>query len=261
MPGDGILDLLEQRADALAAGGLAAEVKGFESRVLGIPVVALSRRRPEEAVCPQVLRDFVAVLPNGCLLSCRLSSEDLLLRESLETAGFHFVECYLSLRHGLSDLQAPQPLPRHAAAADLESLRALAAASFSHSRWHCDRLIPKAAADESRALWVENALRGRAEAVYATEDTAGVNGFVCCMAKRLPEGQAGVLDLIAVAARARGQGFGRSLVRRFLSHCAETGKAFGDVGTQAHNSGAVRLYESEGFRLNSVHYTYHLHVD
>ncbi len=257
---DDIAEALNRHADALLEVGLAAEVRPFESDVFKIPVIALSRRRPVEVDCATPLSGFIDDLPVGCLLSGRITSDDLSLRECFESAQFHLVECYLSMRHSLKDVRAPEMAVREAAGRDMHDLRELAGQSFRHSRWHCDSRIPKEAADESRARWVENAVSGRAEAVYVTDDDSGVCGFVCCMRKSIPKATVGVLDLIAVAQRSRGKGLGRSLVRQFLVHSRDLGRAFADVGTQAHNYDAVRLYEAEGFRLNTVQYTYHRHV-
>jgi ribosomal protein S18 acetylase RimI-like enzyme len=65
-----------------------------------------------------------------------------------------------------------------------------------------------------------------------------------------------VIDLIAVDASARRQGFGAACVHFLASMEGVTRLR---VGTQAANIGSLRFYEALGFRMVASHYVLHLH--
>jgi dTDP-4-amino-4,6-dideoxy-D-galactose acyltransferase len=64
-----------------------------------------------------------------------------------------------------------------------------------------------------------------------------------------------VIDLIAIAAEARGRGAGRALV----AHLLATSPQRVDVGTQIANVGALRFYERLGFEVTETRYVLHCH--
>ena len=77
------------------------------------------------------------------------------------------------------------------------------------------------------------------------EDSEGLAGVVLC--ERWEQG-AGFVDYLAVAARARGRGLGRALLRHGLTALRGAGMTVAELSVQGENASAIRLYESVGMR-------------
>ncbi len=242
----------------------------FLTGIVGKPVFSLNftpvDAEPVEA--PATLAALMARAGIGdqpSLICCRVPADDVAGIQTLERAGFRTIECYLEFEVAIEPMEAGVPEAsagevRAALPADLPDLAAIATRGFSSSRLHMDPAITQDQANESRRLWLLNALNGRAEAVYCTLGPGGrPTGFVICKATNAPA-PTGRLDLIAVAPDSRGRGYGRTLAEAFIQHCRLAGHARGRVGTQAHNRIAIRLYESLGFRLDSAFITLHAHL-
>ena len=75
------------------------------------------------------------------------------------------------------------------------------------------------------------------------EDADGLAGVVLC--ERWEDG-VGYVDYLAVAARARGRGLGRSLLVHGLVALRDAGLATAELSVQGENASAARLYESVG---------------
>ena len=92
--------------------------------------------------------------------------------------------------------------------------------------------------------------RGR---VFVAEHEGLVAGFVCVWAKvpqeeldQDPRAYAYVSDLV-VAARQRGRGIGRALLRRAEEYARDEGAPTLGIGVLAANTGALDLYRDLGF--------------
>ena len=186
----------------------------------------------------------------------RIPSDDVQRVKRFEDAGFRVVDVTITLE------TAARPLcmdgragARFATSADRMAIVDIASSSFESSRLHLDPLIPKAAADRSRAEWASNFFSGRrGDAMVVAEDAGETAAFLLLIGPA-----AGVLtiDLIAVRRMSRRLGLGAACIRFAASQVAGTERL--RVGTQAANVGSLRFYEALGFRVISSHYVLHLH--
>lgn len=197
-----------------------------------------------------------------CLLMSRISCLDTPARRALEATGFHLMECYIELEHHLADVGAPsgknriRPF-RHE---EIDDLQRIALSAFQYSRFHMDWQIDREAADLSRSEWIKNACLGRAEFVLVAEQEGAPVGFVSCVRKGHGEEAVGQLDLIAVDSRYRKRRLGYDLVTAFLAMCKAKGISKSIVGTQAHNTPSIRLYERCGYCTTKTYFSYHKHL-
>lgn len=175
-----------------------------------------------------------------------------------EASGFRLADIRLTLERIISHADGSQeaaPKIRPAVLADIPHLCAIAAYSYTASRFFYDRRFPAEKAAELYEIWIEKSVRGAADAVLVA-DTArgGVGGYITCELKPGSEGQIG---LVGVAQSARGMGTGGLLVKAaigwFARHGAETVK----VVTQGRNVAGQRLYQRSGFLTHSLRLWYH----
>ena len=87
-----------------------------------------------------------------------------------------------------------------------------------------------------------------------TEASGQITGFVSGM---LLGGGRAKLSLIAVRSDARKQGLGRTLVSGVMRTALEMGATSIETVTQGRRADAVRLYESQGFRTESIEIWFH----
>lgn len=174
--------------------------------------------------------------------------------QELEAAGFRTVDLTVTLRRAGS-----APTARHdfdvtdARPADTDALLAIAHDDYTVSRFHLDPAIPDGTARAIKRDWVAAYLAGkRGERLLVARAAGEPVGFLA----ELHDGETRMIDLIAVATRARGGGAGTALVARFLSDAP--GECV--VGTQAANIRALAFYERLGFEASSAQFVLHRHA-
>ncbi len=132
-------------------------------------------------------------------------------------------------------------------------LAAVAERSFSKTRFHLDPRVPDIVADRVKRDWVVSYLEGtRGDTAYVALRDGHLLGFLLVLATPTER----VIDLMGVAAEARGAGVGAALVGRFVAESADCCQAV-RVGTQAANPGGTRFYETQGFRAAGAVYDLH----
>jgi GNAT superfamily N-acetyltransferase len=165
----------------------------------------------------------------------------------LSGLGFRRIETLVTYEGPLDPTAEMPAHVRPGAANDADACREIAAAAFTHDRWHADPKIPDRAAVAIKGAWVENDVRGRADRVLIAtdpEEPRRVQGFLLVLERR----GVAVIDLIAVAPRAQGHGGGKRLMQALSAECG--GRcALGRAGTQETNLTAIRFYERSGWRL------------
>jgi len=189
-------------------------------------------------------------------LTSRAAADDLSSLHALQSRGFEILDGMATF----SRAPAPAPEPeangwraRAAGAADLAELRRIAESSFRHDRYHADPAIESRLADRLHGEWVENSLRGFADAVLVVEDQDGLAGFTTLKIDPEAERWLGIsiasIVLVATRGGKRGRGAGRRLTGAALDWCRQHHIARVEVGTQWSNGAACRLYASAGFRF------------
>ena len=190
-------------------------------------------------------------------LSVRCDADDLMLLDALQACGFDPVDAILTFTRSLQDYSpvAVDPQIRLASAADAEAVGEIARTAFSIDRFHSDPLIENARADELHYQWAKNSVLGTAAdaVIVATDDQDHPVGFVTCkMNHDTLEAlgkSVGTIVLVATCESARGQGFGQRMTEQALNWFFQSGVDVVEVGTQAINGPAAKLYQRSGFQL------------
>lgn len=138
---------------------------------------------------------------------------------------------------------------------DVPALSAIARVSHRGTRFYSDPNFPRGRCDDLYAVWIERSSAGWADVVLVAEHEGEPAGYVSCHVDGA--GGAGSIGLIAVAATARRLGLGRALVDGAVAWCGERGVDQVSVVTQGRSVSALRLYESCGFRIESVGLWFH----
>lgn len=183
----------------------------------------------------------------------KVDARDVAAVRELSAAGMTVVDLNLTLSRAPDPSLAPPAGVGEAAPADAADLLEIATRHYDVSRFHMDPEIPAEAAARIKRDWVRAYLDGeRGNRLLVAERDGRAAGFLA----ELADGERRVIDLIAVRADARGAGLGRALVTEVVR--SSPGRV--DVGTQAANVGALRFYESLGFRAAHARYVLHLHA-
>lgn len=172
-------------------------------------------------------------------------------------AGFELVDTNVVLDLAAAPAAAPPTggvTLRDAHADDVAAVGAVARTSFTFTRFHADPAIADAVADELKGRWAESFFSGgRGDLMAVAADAAGPCGFLLALA---PAPGEAVIDLIAVAARARRTGVGAALVRHVWDAMQPHRMI---VGTQLANTPSLRFYEQLGFRIRGASHVLHRH--
>ena len=131
----------------------------------------------------------------------------------------------------------------------------LAKQSSIHSRFRVDPFLPDEKCDEMYKMWVEQSQHGRMGEdilMYSSVDD-DVMGIVTVGEKN----GRGDIGLVAVDEKSRGQGVGEKLVRYALKYFYNNEYKYVQVVTQGNNTGARKLYEKCGFKVDTIEEFYH----
>jgi len=213
------------------------------------------------------LRDFRKKLSNlkfqVVFLRHALSDSKTII--ALSKTGWFFADILLTFHRNLNSLflEFRGDLPirvREAHKEDSNSISNLARRSFSISHFHSDPNLSHALSNELYAKWSISSLSEPLSKVFVAEDSETICGFIVCSVKSLTnEVCYGVIDLIAVDQNKQRMRIGKLLLTEALKWLSSQVSSV-YVGTQATNIHAVRLYESNGFKLVNSEATFHLWV-
>ena len=186
----------------------------------------------------------------------RVPASDVAAVHELSVLGFRPVDTGMTLEGKIVGVSEPASTGvRPARPTDREAVIALARRGFPQSRFHLDPAIAKPLADEIKAQWAGNFFAGtRGDHMLVAEADGRLAGFLQLL--NADDGTL-VIDLIAVDATARGHGLGTAMIHE-AAGLAKNGRM--RVGTQAANTGSLKLYENLGFRTVAATYVMHLHA-
>lgn len=193
-------------------------------------------------------------------LSVRINAADWSSIHSLEEHGFVLIDGLITYGQNLSNRSwSPQESStfqiRPLSSVDLPQAKELARSAFTFDRLHTDPAVPKLAADESHAIWLENSYR-TADRVLVAADEFGILGYSVYKVNdaSVPHfGEPiGVWVIAATVERARGRGVAKSLCLSMLVWYRDQGIRIVEGGTQLANVASARLHESCGFRVAST---------
>lgn len=249
----------------------------WDSAVLGFPAARLfllasgSCEDARATAAALIAKATGAAVSQGIRhISTRVDASDEPAIHSLEESGFRDVDTLLTFS-APADRLSPQDRYdgtfRPAVPSDADALAELAGDAFRDGRFYADPTIPAARAREIYRQWAANCCLGTAadHTIVATAADSSIAGFVACRIDRetavLRGGPAGTIPLIAVHASARGRGVGSALIARARTWFIDNGASMVEVGTQARNLAARRLYQQCGFELSDSSRTFHLTID
>ena len=133
-----------------------------------------------------------------------------------------------------------------------QALLKIAESCFTHSRFHRDGLT-LLRANQIKREWVRNCLEGRRGLeVLVALNSYRVTGFLAVGR----EGNSRTVDLLGVDSKCQRNGFGRALLRSFMT--LNPGRTL-TAGTSLSNVPSLLLYESCSFKVKSASYVLHLH--
>jgi len=187
---------------------------------------------------------------NVGLISCRVpeGSET----SELVAAGFRLVEILVTLR---AEIWRVDEVPKDIRRAHMEDAVAcgeVARVAFKADRFHQDPEFSDDIANDIKATWVENSVKGRANAVFCAEINREIVGFNAC----LFDGDDAVIDLIGVHPQVQGQGIGTKLLDIMALHYRGRASHI-RLGTQLSNEASMEFYDSLGFSEVSRAQTWH----
>lgn len=177
--------------------------------------------------------------------------------QALTNAGFRLINTSVLLTRPAGPIHVPsvRTTVRAAGPGDAEAVKDLAVSSFQFDRFHVDPAIANDIADRIKAAWAGNFFTGeRGDRMLIAAEGAAVLGFL----QILDRPQFSVIDLVAVAARARARG----LAAAMIAHAIAAGRVVSwRVGTQAENKSSLRLYERLGFVPAEREHVFHRHIE
>lgn len=142
----------------------------------------------------------------------------------------------------------------YGAPAPSEELLELAWAAGEHSRFALDPRFPERCFRHLYRLWMERSLSAPGSRVFVAEREGALLGMATLESKP-PAARVG---LIAVSAKARGQGVARRLMRAAELGALQTQCSVLSVTTQGTNAPAKALYASCGYAVHAPQWLYHL---
>lgn len=137
-----------------------------------------------------------------------------------------------------------------------DELLTLTYESGIYSRFFVDKNFQNNEFKKLYKIWIDNAIKKiNALDVFVAVEEKTILGFVT-LERKTPEIAA--IGLIAVSSRTRGKKIATNLIQHIKKIVKENNFKQIQVVTQLDNSPAVKLYESNGFKLNEVKYIYHI---
>lgn len=195
------------------------------------------------------------------LYQAKVTAEDVAAVRELATVGFYSVDVNVTLAREPDASAAPQRYAVvHGRPEHRDAVLAIAGSCFRYSRFHLDPAISQEAADRVKRDWAASYFDGaRGDHVLVALDGGDPVGFLAVLARKDGARDVRVIDLVGVATAAQGAGVGRDLTAAFLAEAATAAAV--EVGTQAANLPATRMYERMGFAVARTTWVLHRHVD
>lgn len=203
-------------------------------------------------------------LPSPVFCDARIPCDRIDWLRVLESLGFGMVDTSITLQcrpHAvLVSSGASSVTVRPIELRDRKIVLSLAGYAFRYSRFHLDPMVDRAIANQIKVEWIANCCDGkRGDRLWVAELRGEVVGFLAALANKKVSLPTAILDLVAVDPICQGQGIGRSLVTEFMQYYRDQCTVL-QVGTQAANILALRLYQSLGFIISQSQYLLHYHA-
>jgi ribosomal protein S18 acetylase RimI-like enzyme len=228
------------------AGGRRLE---WDSEFFGVPIGQGEAETPAQVVEVSAwadrerLRCVYLLVPAGCLEASRAA----------EARGFYLTGVRMTWARPPAGVEAAPSSAnvnvRTAQPRDVSALEAIAAGAHGDTRFYADGNFPRPTCDRLYATWIRRSCEGWADRVFAADVAGHVAGYITLHLR--PDGE-GVIGLVGVAEDVRRSGVGRALVVAALEWFENRQVTRVNVVTQAQNTGALGLYQRNGFSISRV---------
>ena len=205
-------------------------------------------------------------------LLCRVDARCQDITDSLIGQGAKIGDTLITLELNLStttvmDAAATAELPLAglqilaADSRDLPVICDIAAESFSYSRIYQDSRFDPTKARQFYPKWIRESY-GNTERVYIVKEKSFNENILGFIALQFQEAEHRVvIRLIAIDKLHRGKGYGQVMMDWLIREAKAKGFHRIQVGTQNANTGALHLYEKNGFRPLSAKHRLHIWLD
>lgn len=255
-----LVKLFAEAADG-TCGGLLLEDKAWDSSMLSIQVRSLTVL----ASAPSQLARYAISLQliTSCLkhekevlgdcIFVRIPSDDPALLRATAESGFNTLVPAVTLGKDLredSKVVLPSGIELGEVKQDeIDQVARMSAVAFRWGRFTADMRLPREGVERLHGTWARNCCLGtQAERVLVARENHKVVGFIALKFLMAHEVRIGSIELIAIAESSRGKGVGSALVAescKWLSRLTN----FVVVRTELPNTPALRMYETQGFRV------------
>lgn len=241
-----------------------AAVIPWDSDTFGFPVAAceISAADLDDAEANEFVRLLHEWLTRRGVAVCSstVGPADTSWRSALDRAGFRFVD--MTLEPSLAGLQTAH-LPkcrfpvRAARPEDGDAIRAIAATSFVHGRYHADPLFPRELANLRYRNWVSRALSspGPEDSILVLEQGGRVRGFFHVVVSD----SSADLRLVAVSEEVKSTIIGFELYVATLHEMRRRGIQRVTSVISATNTAVLNVHAKLGFRFDNCRLIYHWH--
>ena len=252
--------LFTEAADG-ACAGLLLEDKAWDTSMLSVQVRSLTvlasapSQQARYATFLQLitncLRHHREIL--GDCIFVRIPSDDPALLRALTESGFDALVPAVTLGKDLrgdSRVVLPSGIEFGEVERDeIDQVQRISAVAFRWGRFTADMRLPREGVERLHGTWARNCCLGaHADHVLVARENHQVLGFIALKFQMANEVRVGSIELIAIAESSRGKGVGSALVAegcKWLSRFTN----FVVVRTELPNTPALRMYETEGFRV------------
>lgn len=219
----------------------------------------------QPAIGEKLLSYLVQVCKNAKIehLSCRIDADNISGIHALEKKGFRFMDALVTYvfnrhKHKILDIKELCNIKMFKEK-DLQVLVNIARAAFSKDRFHLDRRILYAKANNLFGEWIKNCTRGKyADRVIVAERDSQVVGFLTFKLNKELQKFTGYKiaghGLSAVSPEAKGIYPG--LVKAAIQYIA-LNYDFLEFDTQLNNYEVIKVWQKFGFDFIRVKYTFH----
>lgn len=229
------------------------QILEWDSKFFGARIARIEERHLSAEKTGQVFQWCQENKIDCLYFLCAPADDDSVLMA--EKSGFHLVDIRMELSCQVPDQPKDMDLfVRHHRDFDLSELQEIAADAYTDSRFYFDRSFSREQASALYREWIVKSCHGDADAVLIVPHQETVGGFITC---HLEPPNMGRIGLIGVNSNARSVGLGGALVGASLNYFCDQGVKEVRVVTQGRNIAAQRLYQSAGFRTQSMYLWYH----
>jgi len=150
--------------------------------------------------------------------------------------------------------QSPYAYPD---ATPVPSIIELALLSSENSRFRMDPRFPDELCDRLYTIWISRSISK--ELAWETLVVKEAGEYLGLITLCTGEGR-GIIGLLAVAKKTRGSGIGKALVLAAENHFIDNNDTVVQVVTQRLSQGACHLYESCGYKIETIDSIFHFWI-